>query len=90
MQTSGLYQLLINNVNPTTVNKEDNSDIFIGHLFFQNTSFGSVFHKYDKNTILIRIPIVHVLVCLECFQFESSRLLLFCSEPQLQSRSIIL
>lgn len=27
---------------------------------------------------------------LECFQFESSRLLLFCSEPQLQSRTMML
>lgn len=43
--------------------------------------FISTLHKYKKDSLL---------VCPECFQFESSRLLLFCSEPRLQSRTMML
>lgn len=92
MQTSG--QHLINNVNATSVNKEVNLDTFFCFckwcLVFRNSRFSSVLHKYNKNTFPNSISITHVLVCLECIQFESSRLLLFCSELQLQSRFIIL
>lgn len=85
-----LYQLLINNVNPTTVHRQTSFFLQSVTCSTDSSLFSSVLHKYNKNTFLGWIPITRVLVCLECFQFESSRLLLFCSEPQLQSRSMML
>lgn len=68
---------------------EDNVDIFFPKLD-TSSPLSSVPYKYNKNIFAIKIPITLVLACLECFQVESSRLPLFCSAPQLQSRSMML